>query len=616
MPSPLRSIVLTAWIGGCLALTAGMPASAQSDAGNAGSAVVDAVPVVDRVPAADSELAGATDPYVTGIELTRSAQRELQRLEELWLQWMSAWTQKDEQRARGVVDTLLTVARELGFESLPDLSLGALVGAQRAAEEGDFERADWALSAAELFDPGQPETAFAHAAVNRLRGSHMTALGWDLKGLARTLASRDYRRLQSLNAVLWLLLSLVLAAVLFIALEMATHGGGLVRDAVRFADRLAPRWLAYLLAIVGLLWPLLLPYGTVWLLLYWSVLLWGYGTFSERTSLIAIWVLLALSPFVLEQCNRRAAVELAPPVTAIEHLRDHRLYGGMFVDLGVLRTLQPESVPVRHLLGDVHRLLGQWNLAQSDYRAVLRAEPDRASILVNLGAYSFLQGDYSKAIELFQQAVVIDPGNAAALYNLSQAYNEGFQYSESRTMLERAAAVDEARVSQWLKRAGPDRVLAFDGGVMRGPEIRRDLRDQRAAAARERGSIALSRRWVTPLFVIVLIAAAVGLHYGRRGYGYSDLPEWAPDSDRVGERLVRIFVPGLDSAQKGRGVRSFLACLLLTGLLLLPLGRPWLYRQPWGFEPGDALAWTVASVGLALWLVVRVIWELSGQGAD
>jgi tetratricopeptide (TPR) repeat protein len=266
------------------------------------------------------------------------------------------------------------------------------------------------------------------------------------------------------------------------------------------------------------------------------------------------------------------------------------------------------------LLADVHRVLGQWEQAQPLYREVLSKEPNKPSILVNLGAYHFLQGDYTSAIESFQDAVDADPNNAAALYNLSQAFNEGFLYSESRAVLDRAVDIDEARVTAWLRRAGPDRVLTFSGGLGRGGEIRRALLEERISAGREQGeAITSSRRVWTPVLLLLLAAAAVGLHFLRRRHGYSDLPEWTAESESLSERLLRILVPGLDSAQKGRGLRAFLAWLVPVGLLLLPLGGRRLFRLPWGFDPGSTLLWWIAGVGLLLLVVVRVLLELNPE---
>ena len=103
------------------------------------------------------------------------------------------------------------------------------------------------------------------------------------------------------------------------------------------------------------------------------------------------------------------AVALSPPAQAMESLQEHRLYGSLFSDLGVLRSVLPESVAVKHLLADVHRSLNQWELARSLYRQVLEAEPNNTSALLDLGDYSFLKGDFSSAIQSFQKAAAADP---------------------------------------------------------------------------------------------------------------------------------------------------------------------------------------------------------------
>ncbi len=134
---------------------------------------------------------------------------------------------------------------------------------------------------------------------------------------------------------------------------------------------------------------------------------------------------------------------LSPPVQAMESLEQHRLYGGLFTDLGSLRALLPESAAVKHLLADVHRSLNQWDLARSLYRQVLEKEPENTAALMNLGAYFFLKGDFGNAIQNFQKVVTADPQNAAAHFNLSQAYSESYLFDESKRALAQAREIDD-----------------------------------------------------------------------------------------------------------------------------------------------------------------------------
>ena len=104
------------------------------------------------------------------VPLAATTQRTLVQLQEDWLRWLSASYRETGDSAAVVIDRLLATGDELDFQRFPDLSLGAMQQAARAAREGDIERATWILETAERLDPGQPETAFAEAYVSHPQG--------------------------------------------------------------------------------------------------------------------------------------------------------------------------------------------------------------------------------------------------------------------------------------------------------------------------------------------------------------------------------------------------------------------------------------------------------------
>src|SRR4029077_8078029 len=118
-----------------------------------------------------------------------------------------------------------------------------------------------------------------------------------------------------------------------------------------------------------------MPGGLIWALLYWSVLLWGFGSISERVVAVVLWILLGTTPLAIASQHQKVAALLTPPARAIEALNEGRLYGSLFTDLGLLPSMLPDSVAVRQMLGDLHRLLGQWDEARIYYSQVLEKEP-------------------------------------------------------------------------------------------------------------------------------------------------------------------------------------------------------------------------------------------------
>jgi tetratricopeptide (TPR) repeat protein len=390
--------------------------------------------------------------------------------------------------------------------------------------------------------------------------------------------------------------------------QVLTKGTSLFQDLADLFGRKLPRPLAYLLAGGVLLWPLALPYGPVWLVLYAPVLLWGYASASERAVMIALWLLLGAAPLLVELQRRQVAVALSPPGLAMQSIQDHRLYGSLFADLEVLRGVLPQSFAVKQLLADVHRTLNQWDLARALYKQVLEAEPNNAAALIDLGDYSFLKGDFSSAIQSYQQAAAADPHNPAAPYNLSQAYSESYNFDEQKNALKRAQDLDLARVNNWMANQ-QQRVVALPGGINRIPEIRRELAANWAGREVRSGPPEVLHRGLSVFLSLGLVLIALTLHLARRPFGYTErsaevFPEGAFD------RWGRILLPGVASAEVGEGVRSFLALLVPTALLMLPyLGRLGT-TIPWRYDPGNLPSWIVAILGLTIYFGVRLRREL------
>lgn len=548
--------------------------------------------------------ASVSSSQVTGVEMTAQVRQTLKQLEEQWLQWL---VQKTPQQAGKALNDLMETARQLGMSRLPDLSAGALARAVEAARQKDFARAHWSLDAAERFDRDRPETAFARAEVEWLQGNPAGAAGSWLNAYTRLFRHPLERFLWFQNLIVWLLALLLVSGGLFVAVQMLARGNALFADLEAFFGRRLPRPAAVALAALALLWPLALPFGPLWLAVYWSLLLWGYGSASERAVLIVLWLLLGASPLLVDMQRRYVAVELSPPAQAMRSLQEHRLYGSLFSDLGVLRSVLPESIAVKHLLADVHRSLNQWELARTLYRQVLEKEPDNTAALINLGAYAFLKSDFNGAIQSFGKAAAVDPRSAAAQYNLSQAYSGAYMFDEQKVALAKAQEIDVAGVNAWMANQ-TQRVVPVPGGLARIPEIRRELQAS-WHGGEDRGGSTLLRRGISLFLALSLILVAVILHLARRPFGYTDR---AGDVVQEGafDRWARVFLPGLASAEIGEGGWSFLAILFITGLLMLPLFGTIGVHIPWRYDPGNWASWTLTITGLALFLGLRLRREL------
>lgn len=556
-----------------------------------------------------------------GLELTPPVRRSLYRLQQAWLDWTKAFAAGDRTAADASVEEMLGVTRHLGMSHLPDLSTAAAAFAVRAAQEGDFERAGWALETARALDPKRPETAYARASIQRLDGDFLGAAASTLGGYLMVLRTPFERKLLLNNLALWSIYTLILSGALFVAVAMAVRGRRLFYDVARLYSPPLERAAADALTVVALLWPIVLPSGVLWLGLYWSILLWGYGSKSERAVLIFLWLLLGLTPGFLSYQQRSAQIALVPASRLVDNLSEERLYGALFSDLEVLRSLVPESDTVTEIVADLHRRLGQWEYARAIYTELSqdpeRQRVDTATAYGNLGVYFHRRADYETAVSYFNRAIDADPSFAEAYFNLSRAHGQLFEFNEQHEAMAAAKELAGSAVDQWTATAeaaetGEESALPVDGGLRRVEELRERIDDLwRRRGRPSDGLEGLWRRWRSLGVALVALAVALVVQRLRRQMG--QLSDRLPEIEHplLDNRWVQVAIPGLASLREGRGLRAFFAILLPVGLVMTAMIRGLGYRAPLAMDPGHWLATTFAVGALVILYLVRASTRLT-----
>lgn len=550
----------------------------------------------------------------TGVELSTPLRLSLQKLQEQWLQWVAAFYRDDRDAAAGAEREMRAVASQLGMGKLSDLALAMTARAVEAAADGKRERAGWALAAAESLDPGRPEIAFGASRAAWSAGSYVDSVGWYARGVVRLTSGPAERALLGRSLALWLAAALLVVAALFVIVQVGVKGPTIYRDVFGLCNRRLPVAVSHLITVVLLAWPLALPGGPIFFLLWASALVWAHASASERGAIALVWIVAGVGPTVAARQHAELGLSLSPPLRAIQGIEQGRLYGSIFSDLGVLRSVLPESAAVRQLIGDFHRRLGQWEYARAIYRQVLETEGGNVDALLSLGSYYFLKGEFATAGQYFQRAAAIDPPAAAAYYNLSLAHSEAYQFEESRQALAKARQIDDEQVTAWVHSASSDRVVLFDGGLRRKTEIREQLATAWRKDRTSSGFTGGGRQWL-PLAVVgfvVLLAIAWDLTLRRFGGGdpvplSSHRPAWA-------DAILAVILPAWHLTEDGDGGQALLSLAGPTLAVLLPLGGGFTVVPPAGLAAPQGGMWAIALLALAGTAVFR--WHRRARTKD
>ena len=534
--------------------------------------------------------------------LLRPTRHQLSDFQERWIDWVSAVRGGDRMGAETAAELIQANAAEFGFVGLPDLSLGAAGLARSLAREGATERAAIAMGSAEIFDPGRPETRITLAEIQREDGKRIRALRSRVSGWVRALRSPRHSRLLLGNLAIWFATVVHVAGGLFVCVLMATRGSSVVQGVMSVLEDHVSPWLALILVVIILLWPITLPGGLAWLFVYWSVLLWSHGGRAERVILGFFWLFVALSPIAVEIQGERVEVGLSPSARVLGDLGNDRLSGRTFLDLAEMSTTLPDNVAVEQVRADVHRRLRQWAPALGAYSRVIESEPDNTKALTGLGLSYLRRGDSAQAADAFRRATTDGPPQAEAFFHLSTLFSGQYDFSQSRVALENAREIDREGVDVWVSSSGDADHIAPDGGFERGGEI------QESIARRWRGESDVWKQRLSQLALSLPVAAvflllAVLLHVLQRSTSMSKTSTswWSGSVDR----WRRTLIPGLAEAEAGQWIRALLWVLVFVGLAAIPITSRVGYVMPWG----GGVGWlSVILALLVCWGVRAFLW--------
>ena len=387
-----------------------------------------------------------------------------------WFDFLSAFSENDPAAADKALEAMERAGRKVGVRRLADFSRTAVFLGRRAEAQKQPDRADRAYVAALRLDETNPDAIYARLSFLARHGRAGEALKALPDSVSALLSSHESRVAVLSSAGIWAAAAAAATLAGVILALALKHGPRAFHDLRETAFRSFGRGGALPLGIMVAGLPLLIGFGPVWLVLYWGAILWAYASERERRVLGAGFVALALVAPLCDWITEENIRQRSPLFVAAIDLEERREDASAEDGLRQASAVFPEDADVWFLLGTYAERAGDLERAQADYGRAMTADPADYRPILNRGNVHFTEGDYGEAIRDYTEAAKRNPNAADALYNLSLARGEAYDFDGQAQAIAAARAVSASQVRSWASTPTLARVVPAGYTVARARE--------------------------------------------------------------------------------------------------------------------------------------------------
>lgn len=439
---------------------------------------------------------------------------ERDRLRDMLLEWKQLLQEGNTADAN---DSIVQMREILGQDGVSDkeilLSGLVAIGIEWTQTEA-WDLADRAFKAAIDLDPDFAPAHLGHADLARRRDPGFAGHVGMAAGVVQAVQARFGDTLGALG----LLANLAFLGVLALACTTAGIGlvvlvkhVGLLRHGVEeaLADRVPEgidRVIGWLIAFL----PVIAWLSPPWWVIYWLVLLSGYGgTGLRRISVMAL-ALVVLLPPAFHAASVLSSLQQDPVVQAVTAVERHDVTRKNVGDMTRLAQ-ETKSASAHFFVGRLQTLARRSDEATRSYNAAIAADPHDVRATVNRGNIHFRSGDLAQAITDYKLAVAGDATSALAWRNGSIAHAQNLQADVASDWLARAQRLDGGAVRDWSDRAGADKVVDAELGMREAAALMLAGRDDIVPGLR--------RAFLNPVSIAAALGIVLTLLRFRRGMG-------------------------------------------------------------------------------------------------
>ncbi len=437
-----------------------------------------------------------------------------------WGHVQNALAVDHEQNLEVGLQRLLIAKKELGLnrvtpfaQALTEASIG------RPGPVGDL-----LLESAKRLDPLLPGPRFMMGRRAWESGDRVKGLGEFANGAVNMMRLRSVRRAVISSCIPWILITLGLAVVAAIVVQVVVFFRLIAADAYILGLGLFSRINALIFAAVVVTLPLFAGLGPVWVLIYLFSLVWIYmASFQRIVAVISLVVIAVIVP-LLGLWQNVCLVPAKLQDRVVEALSERK---ADFVTLREFIDLEMEfegSAAYHIVAGELLRLHGDRELGRLEFEKATIVSSNSVLPRLFLGAYALDDRDPWRALELLSKVVEMDPNGALGHYNLAIALDLTRRFDEGDAERRRARELAKRPLENLGVPGQEDRVLfpLIGSGIVEGLADTATPGARFALDNRVQGRLLFGAEAFSPLSLAALVGIVVGagmLFVRRRWYG-------------------------------------------------------------------------------------------------
>ncbi|MFA6033238.1 MAG: tetratricopeptide repeat protein [Myxococcota bacterium] len=392
----------------------------------------------------------------------------LQDIHRHWEARREALDLHDVAKADAGLSRIATIRADNGLKNLFRIS-SALVSESRAAVKSrDYATAGSLAAMAAQLAPDLPSAHLQRATVTMSRNktdfvSASRHIVSTFQSIARDPVSST---VLMANAALVAVFAAIAALMLFVITMLVRYLRLLIHDLSHLFPDGSPFLLTGAISILVLFVPLILGFGLIPSILFWSAAIWLYASIREKVVLAAGCIVFSLLPLgypwaaVLLDQGDSDATSIYRALQDADATAD--------VARMIAEAKDGSGDPLKQLTGGLWlKRTGKFADAEKAYKHAAELMPSDPAPQINLGNLYLVQDRYKEAMAAYNTAISLDPANALAHLNTSQLFfrrgelekgqRERAEANRLDPAIGDAIAVDSSSINRVVLDAEPDR---------------------------------------------------------------------------------------------------------------------------------------------------------------